>query len=118
MLAVWAMLLQVVFSAEHLSAQAARALPGVNAEISGFLSLCHGSSEGPSTPAQEGRRAGAVCVLCASAAVHAALTPPPVVPPGRVLVSRTVEWRLPSQWLSARVDYAGTARGPPPSFQS
>jgi hypothetical protein len=34
LLAVWAMLLQVVFSAEHLSAQAARALPGVNAEIS------------------------------------------------------------------------------------
>jgi hypothetical protein len=118
LLAVWAMLLQVVFSAEHLSAQAARALPGVNAEIAGFLSLCHGSSEGPSTPAEQGRAGSVACMLCASAALPAALAPPPVVAPGRTSIFRDIEWRLSSQWLAAHANYSSSARGPPSSFQS
>jgi hypothetical protein len=67
-------LLQVVFAAEHVSAQAARALPGVAADAGGFLHLCLSDpgAAGPTGQSGDHHTASvANCLLCASAAVGA-----------------------------------------------
>ena len=117
--AVVLLLFQVVLSADHLGATAARAFaPTIDAAALGLLALCHGDgsvdpragSEDPGAPAP-----APPCVLCSVATLAAAgvvSTPPDLAPP---LLSPLAD--LPIAVAEAPVVRSplryGTGRGPP-----
>ena|GEM_PF-3815403 len=122
LLAVWAMLLQVVFAAEHVSAQAARALPGVAADAGGFLHLCLSDpgAAGPTEQSGDHHKASvANCLLCASAAVGAFADDARPDFDARVArVAVVIRWMMEASVRRSSASYAGSARGPPASFQA
>ncbi len=114
-LALWALLLQILFAAEHLGAQGARALSGV--EAAGFLHLCVSEPESRGGPERPARGAVDACALCASAACNVAGVSAP--PGANVEIIRTparAVWFVREPSTVHSFAYAGSARGPPVSF--
>lgn len=116
------MALQVVFAAEHLSAQAARAMPGVSADAGGFLHLClsdPGAIDAPEDAAGRVKADIGHCVLCVSVANgFAADSVRPAFDARIERAALAVRWRVENATARHSVNHARSARGPPASFQS
>lgn len=114
-LALWAIVLQVLFSAEHLGAQAARALAGVDG--AGFLHICVSDPESRGGPERPTRGAVDACALCASAACNMAGA---AAPDGAnveiVRLPVKAAWFVRDAETVQVLASAGSARGPPLSF--
>ncbi|MCW2307929.1 DUF2946 family protein [Rhodobium gokarnense] len=117
-LALWAMLLQAAFAAEHASAMAvAAAIGGPDGTSLGFLQIC--TADGIVTIGADGKpiprsNDGTSCLLCGIAAVGGAVAAvaPVLGTPAAVVVAAVVpevsDFRLATPWRRV-----GTTRGPP-----
>lgn len=110
-LAVFAMLFQVLLTADHLGATAAAAI-SADVAATGILELCHGEAGDRSSPIDA---VDDPCVLCASAAV----TGSGPVPQGPVVVGPAVVAEAPAPevvvafLVSRPIHRFGVVRGPP-----
>lgn len=121
--AILLMLFQVVLSADHMGATAARAFADPHEDVAlGLLSLCHGDgSLAPldGSPDQSTHPPAAPCILCtvAAAAANGVTSTPPALDPPQL--HPLAETSLPSQTTApvrSPLRY-GTLRGPPTSIR-
>lgn len=121
-LALFAMVLQALFAAEHVSAMAvSSAIGGPTGDPLGFLQICTANGvanlddedDGPQTP----RGNGEPCVLCGSAAVSSAVqaTMPAIVDAPLAPIAHSLSLPAEAPLLQRVACRAGTTRGPPVS---
>jgi hypothetical protein len=123
-LAMLLVVLQVVFSADHLGAAAASAFgPRLDGEAVGLLSLCHGDGSilyAETDADGDGSRPAQVppCILCVTAtlAAHAVATSAPALPPPEPAVFVDLTVVVADEIRSPPILRYGSARGPPLPF--
>ncbi len=115
-LAVFAMLFQVLLTADHLGATAASAI-SADVAAAGILSLCHGEAGDRSSPIDT---VDDLCVLCASAAVTGSGPAPqgPVVVGPAVAAEARVSETVVAFLVSRPASRFGVVRGPPLSLRA
>jgi hypothetical protein len=117
---LWLMLLQVIFTAEHLSAKAAAATWERSA--SGLLDICRVALDEAGQPGPVQLPKGAPdpqsCLLCAavSAAGLAVASAPPALTHVFAVVGVPLRWTVAEPALSPRRLHSAPIRGPPPSY--
>jgi hypothetical protein len=122
-LAMLLLVLQVVFSADHLGAAAASAFgPRLDGEAVGLLSLCHGDGSILYTDADADREDHAPlppCILCVTATLAAnvlSVAPPVVLPLPEPVVFVDLTVVVADEILSPPTLRYGSTRGPPLPF--
>lgn len=115
-LALFAMLLQVLLTADHLGATAATSVSS-DVAAAGILSLCHGEAGDRSSPIDT---VDDLCVLCASAAVTGSGPAPqgPVVVGPAVVAEARVSETVVAFLVSRPASRFGVVRGPPLSLRA
>lgn len=115
-LALVAMVVQVLFLADHLGAVAAKALGTADADARlGFMEICTGNGIEVVSLGDAGNDSGHDCPICENASVMAFGEPAAMPAPAFPVVAFVAVWGLPAEAHAADARFPGVRpiRGPP-----